>query len=206
VRRHFCSWSRPNCPLAALSDARDHAAGSQCLLRCKLVRWTKALPEPRWPGALYHFALAQRWFRTDGPWADSRPGPTEHWREVCRGSRRNRRQDRPGFCHSTPRQPGRRVGVVCGRYVEVVVLGSHACCRSSRKQRRGTGILVHHRAPLRWLPFRFTLSAVGSPVFGERGTVPVDFRPLHTGGLAGLTGYLVYISTVGRCTQGCISP
>lgn len=62
--------------------------GSLCSRRWDLKRddgfnaSDRACPEGRWSGP--SDCPRQDSFRVDGQWADSRPSPTERWREVCR--------------------------------------------------------------------------------------------------------------------------
>lgn len=89
--------------------------------------------------------------------------------------RRNRRQDHQGPCAEAVLESevsGRRAGV--GWSLDLMHAADHRET-TPKDRRRGSP------EPLSWLPFRFTMSAVASPVLRFLRDDPVDFPSLHTG-------------------------
>lgn len=78
-----------------------------------------------------------RFVSNQGQWADSRPSPTERWREVCRGVVAIGAKIVRGHAEALE-------SAVCGRMSgRRLVLRSHACCRSSRNNAEGQAAMVH---------------------------------------------------------------
>lgn len=157
------------------TEPRKH--GIQCVRRFELALDDsfnapgQACPEETWPGASGR--SRQDSFRIDGQWADSRPSPTERWREVCRsvvaiGAKIVVKGHVPRQLESA--MSGRRAGVDWSLDLMRA---------ADRRETTSQGMRCGPPEPLSWMLFRFTMSAVASPVFRFLRDVPVDFPPPH---------------------------